>query len=239
MFPQTRTSVVGDLGSADPAARAAAYDALARSYWQPVYAYIRLRRRRTPEEAQDLTQDFFTRVLEREYLSGYDPSRARFRTFVRTCLDGFLANADQSAARLKRGGGFLIDRVDFARFDADFAAHARCDEPDPERWLQREWVRALFAGAVDQLRTVCDERGHARAFLLFARYDLDADGNGPRDTYAALAVEMGLPVTTVTNELAWARRVFRTVVLDRLRGLCTSDAEFRAEARDLLGIDPP
>ena len=58
-----------------------------------------------PEDAQDLTQEFFTRAFEREYLSRYDPAKARFRTFVRTCLDGFLANEDKAAARLKRGGG--------------------------------------------------------------------------------------------------------------------------------------
>ena len=91
-FPATRHSVVRDLGSADPQARAAAYEALARTYWRPVYTYIRLRWRRDPDEAQDLAQEFFTRAFEREYLARYDPAKARFRTFVRTCLDGFLAN---------------------------------------------------------------------------------------------------------------------------------------------------
>ena len=68
-FPATRPSVVRDLGSVDPLRRAAASEALARSYWRPVYVYIRLRWRRSPEDAQDLAQEFFTRALEREYLS--------------------------------------------------------------------------------------------------------------------------------------------------------------------------
>jgi RNA polymerase sigma factor (sigma-70 family) len=231
--------VVDDLASVDPAKRAAAYDALARSYWRPVYAYVRLRRRRSREEAQDLTQEFFTRAFEREYLERYDPSRARFRTFVRTCLDGFLANEAQAAARLKRGGGFVIDAVDVARFDSDLAVHARSDDPDPERWLHREWIRSLFADAVERLRAHCRERGHEAAFLLFTRYDLDPDGAEARPTYAALAQQTGLAITTVTNELAWARRAFRTIVLARLRTLCSTEGEFRAEARDLLGVDPP
>ena len=239
MFPPTRTSVVVDLASADPRARAAAYDALARSYWQPVYAYIRLRRRKTPEDAQDLTQEFFARAFEREYLERYDPSKARFRTFVRTCLDGFLANEDKAAGRLKRGGGFIIDAVDLARFDEDLASHARSDEPDPERWFHREWIRSLFAGAVERLRAHCEERGHARAFIVFTRYDVEPEGAAPRPTYADLAREIGMPVTDVTNELAWARRAFRTIVLEHLRAMCATDAEFRAEARDLLGTDPP
>jgi len=234
-FPATRASVVRDLGSVDPARRAAAHDALARSYWRPVYVYIRLRWRRSAEDAQDLTQEFFTRAFEREYLSRYDPAKARFRTFVRTCLDGFLANEDKAAGRLKRGGGFTITGVDFARFDADLAAHARSDDPDPERWFHREWVRSLFADAVEDLRAQCAAGGHAPAFTLFQRYDVDGDSDGEHPTYAALGRETGLSVTTVTNELAWARRAFREIVLTRLRELCASDDEFRAEARDLLG----
>ena len=239
MFPATRPSVVRDLGSADPGTRAAAFDALARSYWQPVYAYIRLRWRRRPDDAQDLTQEFFARAFERDYLANYDPRLARFRTFVRTCLDGFLANQQKSAARLKRGGGWTITWVDFQRFDADLAAHARSDDPDPERWFHREWVRGLFARAVERLRAQCEAKGHADAFVLFARYDVDPEPQGPRATYAALARELGRPVTDVTNELAWARRAFRAIVLDLLRAICATDEEFRAEARDLLGIEPP
>jgi DNA-directed RNA polymerase specialized sigma24 family protein len=237
-FPATRPSVVRDLGSADPLRRSAAYEALAGSYWRPVYLYIRLRWRRDSEDAQDLTQEFFTRAFEREYLSRYDPARARFRTFVRTCLDGFLANEDKAAGRLKRGGGVTIAGVDFARFDADLAAHARSDDPDPERWFHREWIRGLFADAVDRLRAHCDAEGHALAFTLFRRYDIEGADAGDRPTYAALAGETGLRVTDVTNQLAWARRAFRAIVLARLRDVCASDDEFRAEARDLLGIAP-
>jgi RNA polymerase sigma factor (sigma-70 family) len=237
-FPSTRHSVIRDLGSPDPGRRAAACDALARSYWRPVYSYIRVRWQRDPDAAQDLTQTFFARAFEREYLRRYDPARARFRTFVRTCLDGFVANEHKAAARLKRGGGYTIAAVDFARFDTDLAAHARSDEPDPERWFHREWVRALFAGAVERLRQRALAAGHDRAFELFVRYDVD-DGGGSRPTYATLGRELGLHVTDVTNELAWARRAFRGIVLDELRAVCATDEEFRAEARDLLGIAQP
>lgn len=239
-FPATRHSVVRDLGSVDPAARTAAYDGLVRSYWRPVYLYIRLRWRRSAEDAQDLTQEFFARAFEREYLERYDPSKARFRTFVRTCLDGFLAHDHEAASRLKRGGGFVVTAVDFARADADLAAQAPGDQADPELWFHREWIRGLFANAVEALRSRAVAAGHAAAFALFERYDLnDDDGGVARPTYAALARERGMRVTEVTNELAWARRAFREIVLERLRTVCASDEEFRAEARDLLGVDPP
>ena len=235
-FPVTRHSVVRDLASADPGVRAAAYDALARSYWRPVYLYIRHRSTRDVEDARDLTQEFFARAFEREYLERYDPARARFRTFVRTCLDGFLANQAQAAARLKRGGGFAIASVDFAEADADLLLRAPLDDADPERWFHREWVRGLFAGALETLRRRCDAAGHARAFTVFRRYDVD--DSTPRPTYADVAGELGLRVTDVTNELAWARRAFRKIVLETLRRVCATDEEFRAEARDLFGVDP-
>lgn len=236
-FPLTRHSVVRDLASADPEARAAAYDALARTYWRPVYLYVRLRWHRDAEDARDLTQEFFARALEREYLERYDPAKARFRTFVRTCLDAFLANADQAAARLKRGAGYTITAIDFAAADADIAASTRSDEADPEQWFHREWIRGLFGDALEALQRRCREAGHARAFALFHRYDVEDAGATPRLTYAALAQERGMKVTDVTNELAWARRAFREIVVDILRRVCATDEEFRAEARDLFGVD--
>jgi RNA polymerase sigma factor (sigma-70 family) len=243
-FPVTRHSVVRDLASADPASRAAAYDALVRSYWRPVYLYIRWRATREgrdareTDDAQDLTQEFFTRAFEREYLERYDASKARFRTFVRTCLDAFLANDARDAGRLKRGGGVTFVATDFARADAGLAAHATSPDADPERWFHQEWIRGVFADALDALRRRCAAEQRADAFTIFRRYDVD-DEAGPRPTYAGLARDLGLTATDVTNELAWARRSFRAIVLDILRGLCATDEEFRTEARDLLGVDPP
>jgi RNA polymerase sigma factor (sigma-70 family) len=237
-FPLTRHSVVRAMAAADPAVRTAAFDAIVRGYWRPVYAYIRLRWRRDAEDARDLTQDFFARALEKAYLARYDPSKARFRTFLRTCLDAFVANAQQHADRLKRGGAYRIEPLDFDRAERDVASQLRADQPDPEACFRREWIRALFAAAVDDLRARCDERGHPLAFALFTRYDLDG-GEGPeRPTYAGLAQELGTTTTSVTNQLAWARREFRGIVLDSLRALCATDEEFAAEARALLGAAP-
>jgi RNA polymerase sigma factor (sigma-70 family) len=236
-FPSTRHSVVRAIGDADPDVRREAYGALVRSYWKPVYVYIRLRWNRDPADAQDLTQEFFARCLEKAYLARFDPSKARFRTFVRTCLDGFLGNERQSAARLKRGGGVTLETLDFAGADAELAVHVRSPDDDPEAWFHREWVRALLTAAVDELQRHCASEGRSLAFDLFTRYELD-DHSAERRTYAALARELGTSTTNVTNQLAWARRAFRRIVLETLRSLCATDEEFRAEARDLLGVRP-
>lgn len=240
-FPLTRHSVVRAMGGGDAAARSAAYDAVVRGYWRPVYAYIRLRWRRDAEDARDLTQEFFTRALEKEYLSRYDPSRARFRTFLRACVDAFVANARQHAARLKRGGGYCIQSVDFDAAERNLAIRLASPDLDPDACFRREWIRGLFTDAVEQLRARCEQRRHALAFALFSRYDLDPE-NEERPTYASLAREFGTSAATVTNHLAWARREFRAIVLSMLRDLCSSDEEYVSEARALLGpagADPP
>jgi RNA polymerase sigma factor (sigma-70 family) len=236
-FPLTRNSVVRAIAGADPEARRQAYDAIVRSYWRPVYAYIRVRWRRDPADAQDLTQEFFTRAFEKEYLARYDASKARFRTFVRTCLEAFLSKDYEAAHRLKRGGGVRIESLDFRRADADLAAHVRSDAGDPETWFRREWTRALFADAVERLRAECEATGRQQGFDAFMRYDIDGPDAPVRPTYATLARDLGIPVTEVTNQLAWARRTFRAGVLDAIRAFCATEDEFRSEARDLLGVD--
>ena len=91
-FPTTRWSAVQGARSEDSAERDRSWEALVGAYWKPVYKYVRVRWHRTPEDAQDLTQEFFLRAMQKDFFSTYDPARARFRTFVRTCLDGYAAN---------------------------------------------------------------------------------------------------------------------------------------------------
>src|SRR6266436_2748610 len=100
-FPQTRISAVIGLRSDDSATRARSWELIVSAYWKPVYKYVRLHWRQSNDDAKDLTQGFFTRAIEKEFLGSYDPARASFRTFLRTCLDGFVANDRKSAGRLK------------------------------------------------------------------------------------------------------------------------------------------
>lgn len=234
-FPSTRRSVVAALAGDDDAATADAWDALARGYWRPVYAYVRLRWRAGHDDAQDLTQEFFTRARDRSYFAGYDPARARFRTFLRVCLDRFVLRERESASRLKRGGGMaaisLDDELRPGLEPADPAA-------DPERDFEREWVRALLAGAVESLESRMAERGRSVAFRVFVAYDLEGPDAPERPSYESLARSHGISVTQVTNHLSAMRREFRREVLAHLRALTGSEEEFRAEARDLLGWNP-
>ena len=103
-FPATRRSVVLAARDADPEVRRQAFGALVEGYWKPVYKYLRMKWRIDGEEARDLTQSFFVQALEKGTFERYEPGRARFRTFLRTCLDGFAVNEHRAALRIKRGG---------------------------------------------------------------------------------------------------------------------------------------
>ncbi len=238
-FPATRASLVADLSAGAPDVRDRARARVVETYWKPVYKYLRLRWRLQPEDAEDLTQGFFASALERGWLERYDAERARFRTWLRLGVDGHAANQRKAASRLKRGGAIAHVPVDFESAEAEVL---RADAPapgDPEELFRREWVRSLFALAVEDLRAKLDGTGRTAAWRAFERYDLDGPPPGGKLTYADLARDLEVPVTKVTNDLHAARRAFRECVLARLAGLCATPEEFRDEARSLLGTDPP
>jgi DNA-directed RNA polymerase specialized sigma24 family protein len=231
-FPATRLSVVARTRSEDPETRRLAFATLIDAYWKPTYKYLRLKGNLDPEEAADLTQDFFTNTLEKEVIERFDPARARFRTYLRLCVDGFAANAKKAESRLKRGGGVSLVPLDFESAEGELRMREPAVPADVDELFYQEWVRALFQGAVEDLRNATRASGRSVMFSVFERYDLADDS---RPTYAALASELGLTAATVTNHLAAMRRQFRASVLARLRDLTTTDEEFEIEARKLLG----
>jgi hypothetical protein len=155
------------------------------------------------------------------------------------CLDAYAANAREASQAQKRGGGQTPLSLDFTGAEGELVLHPPAPGADPEEFFRREWVRALFAQAVADLRRQAEEAGKTTALALFERYDLEGPEAGEKTTYARLAEEFGLPVTQVTNHLAWARREFRKAALLVLAAHCGSEEEYRAEARDLFGVVPP
>lgn len=240
-FPQTRLTVVDRLRDREPAVRRLAADDFISAYWRPVYVYLRVRWRLNAEDAEDATQGIFAAAIERATFDSFDPAKARFRTFLRVCLDRFVQSERRAAQRLKRGGGQLTLSLDFADAEGDIHHLEPADPIDLEEFFRREFIRALFARAVADTRDACARAGKPVQFAIFERYDLDRQQAdfGARLAYADLARELGLTVHQVTNHLAAARRIFRARVLDHLRDATGSDEEFRAEARELLGLLTP
>ena len=233
-FPATHVSLVRRVRSTDADTRARAQEALASVYWAPIYAHVRLTHHQEPADAEDLTQGFFVEALRRDLFARYEPGRARFRTFVRTCVDSFVANALQGERRQKRGGGLTILPLDAAEIDGHLTSDAI--ERDPDTIFHREWMRSVFRTALARLRERYERADRRLHLALFERYDIEG-GDAARPTYAQLAGEFSIHVTQVTNWLAATRRDFRSIVLETIRDLSGSDEEYRDEARALLGIE--
>ena len=234
-FPVTNQSAIIRARSDDQLIRLRAFDTILTSYWKPAYKYIRLKWHAGNEDAKDLTQGFFANAFEKNHFASYDARKATFQTFLRTCLDGFVANERKAGRRLKRGGDQDHYQLDFATAESELASHVAATGLSPEDYFHQEWVRWMFTLAVDTYRRRCDELGRTIHFQLFERYDL-SDGD-TEVSYASLATEFGLEPATVNNYLAAARRDFRRIVLEKLREITATEEEFRTEARSLLGIE--
>jgi RNA polymerase sigma factor (sigma-70 family) len=236
-FPETRRSVIEAARSIDAEERQRAMEALCAAYWRPVYKYIRLRWNRPSEDAQDLTQGFFVALIERDLLAKFYPSKSRLRTYLRMCADSFVLNERKAAGRMKRGGNFPHVALDFEAAEEELGSRtidpAAIPSPESlEDFFEKEWVRSLFTLAVEDLRKLCEEKERTRSFSLFEAYDLS---DNKEISYEQLAQEYGISVSDVTNALAWARKEFRTIALERLREISGSNDEFQREAQDVFG----
>jgi len=233
-FPLTRWSVVVAARSAEPDQRQRALEVLIAAYWKPVYKYIRLHWRRENEEAKDLTQDFFYRLLEKDFLASYEPKRSRLRTFLRVCVDRLIANQDKASRRLKRGGEIEFQQLDFESAEGELR-HIEIPSPGRvEDFFEREWMRSVFSLSLDRFRRHCEDSGKQMQFRMLQFYDIDDGGHDL--TYQQVAQRFGLKRTDVTNYLAYARREFRKIVLEQLRDMTATEEEFQREAQTLLGM---
>jgi RNA polymerase sigma factor (sigma-70 family) len=208
--------------AAHPALDAEAMNSLIEIYWQPSYHYVRLRFQRSHEEAEDLAQGFFTALLQQDLLARYDKALGPFRSYLRACLDHFVLKSLRDQTREKRGGGKVVP------LDADYPAS---DSATPEEIFYREWQRQMFGLAIEDLQHLCDESDRQVRFRIFAEYDL---AEAQRPDYNLLAQTHSLPVTTITNHLAWARRELRRLLEQRIASVTPDENERRREVRMLL-----
>jgi RNA polymerase sigma factor (sigma-70 family) len=231
-FPSTSSSALLGALSEDRAVRRVSWERLARTYYKPVYVHLRLRWRKSEEEAYDIAQGFFARCLEKETLAGYSREKGRFRSFLRTCVDNYVVD-DRRRARAAVRGGNMPFALDIASAEAEIARRGS-GEIDPDGCFDAEWTRQVLALAVDALREHCNGKGKLSHFQIFERYHLESE---EPPTYAALAEELSISINDVTNRLAYARRKFRGFALEVLKDITGSDEEYRSEARELLGVE--
>lgn len=233
-FPVTRQTVLERIRSDDAEIRRTAFGDLAAGYWRPSYHYVRLHWRLDPDVAEDVVQSFFAAAFEKGYVERYDPAKARFRTFLRMCLDRYVQNQHKAGRAQKRGGGTRMLSLDFPDAEREIDAVAARDRGDLDRFFHDETIRALFARTVDALRNHYARENRDVVFQVFERHDLKPVAE---TTYQTVADALGISTTQVTNHLHAARKRFRELALERLRDVCATEAEFRQEARELFGLE--
>ena len=218
-FPSTQLSLL-EAASSGAALPNDALERVSALYWKPVYRFIRVKFRKNNEDAKDLTQSFFATALQRDFFARFDPAKASFRTYVRMAVERFAATKHAAANRQKRGGDIEFEPIEEQAVTAE----------SPEEVFGREWQRQLFVLALDDLRAHCEGCGKQLQFEVFEAYDL---AGGDRPSYTDLTARHGVAETSVTNYLAWARRMLRQFVTERLRGVTAGERDLRDEMRRL------
>lgn len=228
-FPTTRWSRIILAGDPDASLARESVAELCGAYWYPLYAYIR-RRGYDPEQARDLTQDFFTRALEKGLLAEADPARGRFRSFLRTVCAHFLANRRDREQARKRGGGRAMVSIDPIDAEGRYALEL-ADGLTPERIFDRSWALTLLSRVVDRLGREYDEAGKAATFEAL-RGVLAGDPDAP--SYADVAARLGSTEGAARVAAHRLRRRYGELLRGEIASTVVEPAEIEDEIRDLF-----
>ncbi len=229
VFVSTHWSVVITAGQSDSTRAQAALERLCRTYWYPLYAYVR-RRGYSPHDAQDLTQGFFARLLERESLASADPHRGRFRTFLLTALNHFLVNEWQKGRARKRGGGCQVLSLDWAaaenRFDLEPA-----DPFTPDKMFDKQWALTLLAEVLKRLEHEYQGKGKSEFFAALKSTLL---GDRESQPYGELAARLDLNEGAVRVAVHRLRKRYRQLIRDEIANTLERSQDVEAEMRHLF-----
>jgi RNA polymerase sigma factor (sigma-70 family) len=229
LFATTHWSVV--LASADQNSPqgAAALEQLCRTYWYPLYAYVR-RRGYQPEDAEDLTQEFFARFLAGNYLARVDRERAKFRSYLLGALNHFLADAWDHAHRIKRGGTQALQTFDVRAAESRYTLEP-VEELNPDRLFDRRWALTVLGQVLSRLREEYERSGKGRLFeKLSAFLPVDAEAA----SYGDLAGELEMTESAVRVAVHRLRRRYGQLFASEVAQTVASPAEIQDEMRYLL-----
>ena len=218
--------------SADPTADSReALAALCQKYWHPVYAFVR-GRGYDPEQSQDLTQEFFALLIEKNYLSNADAKRGRFRFFLLAAVKHFLANEWDRANRLKRGGGQISVSIDLAEAEG-WPPLALMEQATPESLYERRWAWSLLENVISKLRAEFADAGKADEFDKLSMF-LNRDSDSTR--YETLAKDMGISSGALRMSVYRMRRRYRSLLRAEIAESVSRPEEVDEELRFLFSI---
>lgn len=207
-----------------------ALEELCRVYWFPLYAYVR-RRGHSKEDAEDLTQSFFARFLEKNYLEGLSAERGRFRAFLLASLKHFLANEWDRSQRQKRGGQIPLLSLDWQTADTQFQVAAPA-ESTPDQAFDREWAVALLGKVIERLSTEWEAEGRGRQFAELRVFLMV--GKGER-SYADAASALGLNAGAARVAVHRLRKRYRQLLRDEISQTLADPALVDEEMQALFG----
>lgn len=227
-FATTQWSLVVEARQRSGPEADAALETMCRAYWFPLYAYAR-RRGYSPEDATDLTQEFFARLIEKSFLDSADPQRGRFRTFLLTLFQRVLAKQYERSQAEKRGGQATILSLNFVDGETRYS-HAPADEETAERIFERQWALTLLSRVVEQLQAEYVARGktelfyHCRSFLVNP-----AKSTGYAAAAQALTMTEGAPRVAVHR----LRERYRELLRSEVAGTIVDDQTINDELNTL------
>ncbi len=228
-FATTRWSVILAAGNRAEPGWQDALSTLCEVYWYPLYAFAR-RTGTQPEEAQDLTQEFFTRLLQKDSLRRADPRKGRFRSFLLTSFKNFIADERARARALKRGGGQTPISIDVETAEGMYTLEP-FHEQTPDKLFERHWALTVLQHTVDRLG---EEHVGPRKERLFARLKAYLPGGVGGASYAQVARDLEMNEVTVKVVVHRLRQRFRDLLLEEIARTVDSDEEVEAEVRYLL-----
>lgn len=230
-FTATRWSLVALAGSDEPQVASAALDELCRAYWRPIYAEIR-RRGHAPADAQDLTQEFFARLLHQHAFGRADRAKGRFRSYLLAALDYFLLDVWREKGAEKRGGGAAVLSLD-AQEGESWYLELPGPGATPAEAFDQGWALVLMDRALMALRDEYHESGRAAVFIAmqpFLAAEAGADG------YDAAVEKLGMTGQAFTVAVHRLRRRFREHVREQVEMTVADPTDTAAEMRHLFGI---
>lgn len=228
-FTTTRWSIILSAGHASSSQREEALAALCQTYWYPLYAYLR-RRGHDSHSAEDLTQAFFARMLEKGDFGLADPARGKFRSFLLTALKNFVANEHDRARAQKRGGGHEILSLDI-ELGEDRYIKEPADTDTPESLFQRTWALTVLDQAMTRLEAAVAKSGEQRQFYRLRPFLI---GEGSSLSYKEVAAELGTSEGAIKVAVHRLRRRFRELLKAEIAQTVASEEEIEAEIRELI-----
>lgn len=204
---------------------------LCQAYWFPLYAYVR-RRGYSPPDAEDMTQEFFARFLEFRWIANADREKGRFRTFLLSALNHFLANEWDRARAQKRGGGVALLDLEFAQAETRYSREP-VDNTTAEQHFERRWAATLLETVVDRLRSEYEQKGKGD---LFGVLHPCLVGERTSQPYDQLARKLGLSEGAVKSAVRRLRQRYRQLLRAEIAQTVGTTEDIEDELRYLIGV---